>query len=132
MTIGLILDTSQSEALIAVIKQEFFLTKETLPQGGGLSKNFLPAIERLVSLDTLDYIAVCTGPGSFTGTRVAVTVGKTLAFALDLPLIGYSADIPTDVLLEHLYERFRQSDFAPEGILELHYTNVLKNKVYLS
>lgn len=33
-------------------------------------------------------VAVATGPGSFNGTRVAVTVAKTLAFVWQVPLIG--------------------------------------------
>ena len=35
-------------------------------------------------------IAVATGPGSFNGTRVAVTVAKTLAFVWQVPLVGCS------------------------------------------
>jgi tRNA threonylcarbamoyladenosine biosynthesis protein TsaB len=33
-------------------------------------------------------IAVGTGPGSFTGLRVAMSVGKGLAFALGIPIVG--------------------------------------------
>jgi tRNA threonylcarbamoyladenosine biosynthesis protein TsaB len=33
-------------------------------------------------------LAIGTGPGSFTGLRVALSLGKGLAFALDRPIVG--------------------------------------------
>src|SRR6185437_1176876 len=46
--------------------------------------------ERGLSLSQLSAVAVATGPGSFTGVRVAVTVAKSLAFGLNIPLLGIS------------------------------------------
>lgn len=42
-------------------------------------------------LDQLEGLAVCNGPGSFTGLRIGVTAMKTLAQALERPLLGVSS-----------------------------------------
>ena len=53
----------------------------------------LPSIETLfssnnLSPEKLDYIYVSAGPGSFTGIRLAVTMAKTLAYALGAKIIS--------------------------------------------
>ncbi len=56
----------------------------------------IPTIDRLLSekqLSKFDIgaIAVGIGPGGFTGIRVAITTARTLAQALNLPLIGLNS-----------------------------------------
>ena len=41
-----------------------------------------------ISLADIDKIMVCTGPGSFTGIRIGVTIAKTIAWALKKDIIG--------------------------------------------
>ena len=43
-----------------------------------------------LALDDIQGIGVGLGPGSWTGIRVGVTVGKMLAFGLDKPVGGVS------------------------------------------
>ena len=38
----------------------------------------------------LDAVAVCTGPGSYTGLRIGLSEAKGLCFGYDIPLIGLS------------------------------------------
>lgn len=47
--------------------------------------------------ESLGGLIVCTGPGSFTGLRVGIAVGKGMAVALDIPIVGVSLfDIAAD------------------------------------
>jgi len=41
--------------------------------------------------DDIDRIAVCTGPGNFTGLRVALSFAKGFALLRNLPVIGINA-----------------------------------------
>lgn len=57
------------------------------------SERLLPGIDAVLreagfGLDDLDAIAVSTGPGSFTGLRIAIATAKGLAFARGPELVG--------------------------------------------
>lgn len=45
-------------------------------------------VDHLISLEALEKIIVVAGPGSFTSTRIIVTIANALAFAKGLPIIG--------------------------------------------
>lgn len=56
----------------------------------------MPAIEDVIKkagieASEIDAIAISEGPGSYTGVRIGVTLAKTLAWALQKPLVGVSS-----------------------------------------
>lgn len=60
------------------------------------SVRVMPAIDMLmkdcdVKPADLDKIVVAKGPGSYTGVRIGVTIAKTLAWTLNIPLVGVSS-----------------------------------------
>jgi tRNA threonylcarbamoyladenosine biosynthesis protein TsaB len=88
----LAIDTSTEQAGIALTDGER-LGLQVWPAGRQQTTAVLPAIEHIlaqcaVSLDEVGAIAVATGPGSFTGLRVGVSLAKGFVLASERSLIG--------------------------------------------
>ena len=64
------------------------------PDGRGLSNSLISRVQALLPPERwsqLQGLAVATGPGGFTGTRLTVVMARTLAQQLDCPLLGVSS-----------------------------------------
>jgi len=64
------------------------------PLGRALANSLLPCLESVMPArewPRLARLAVATGPGGFTGTRLTVALARTLAQQLALPLDGFSS-----------------------------------------
>jgi tRNA threonylcarbamoyl adenosine modification protein YeaZ len=90
----LILDTSQDLTIIALSNESTLVDSCVYPHQNKLSALLTLSIQSLLkkhhlSPQNLSSIAVGIGPGSYTGTRVAVTIAKTLSMALDIPLTSF-------------------------------------------
>lgn len=85
----LFIDTSSSEKIIIGIDEERFGTAARQEK----SQKLLPFIDDILkkkgkTIKDITKIEVNTGPGSFTGLRVGVSVANTLGWVLDVPVNG--------------------------------------------
>lgn len=97
---NLAIETSSRQGSIALGRGDQLLASLNLTQHQRHNVELMPAIEQLCQQhhcepSNLAEIYVSTGPGSFTGLRIAVATAKALAMALDVKLVA----VPTlDVL----------------------------------
>mgnify|MGYP003303751474 FL=1 len=87
----LFIDTHNKNVLIILYKDGKVLECEDLVTTNKHSEVAMPTIEKVLtssSIDVkdLDSIIVVNGPGSFTGERIAVTIGKTISYCLNIPI----------------------------------------------
>lgn len=85
------IDTSNSPLALALIEDGKVLIEETSNLKINHSLTAMPAIEEMmkkakVAPADLTHIAVAEGPGSYTGVRIGLTIAKTLAWSLKIPL----------------------------------------------
>lgn len=91
----LALDTTTVVATAAVVRQSQVLAEIALGVQRNHAERILPAIDLVlreagVKPAQLDSIAVCIGPGSFTGQRIGLSLAKGLAEGLGIPIIPVS------------------------------------------
>lgn len=101
----LAIDSSGLVATVAILEDESMLAEYTLNYKKTHSQTLLPMLDEIVKqtdfdLETVDAIAVASGPGSFTGLRIGSATAKGLGLALNKPIIP----VPTlDALAYNLW-----------------------------
>lgn len=86
----LIIDLSQNISLLALADGKNLHTVQILESR---SPNLFPTLKNFCDLSSLSALAIGVGPGSYMGTRMAATIGKSLSFALDLPIIEFPSPL---------------------------------------
>jgi len=82
----LLIDTSAKEVAVQVLGDKEVLVVDKVEQGS-TSSRIMPAIEQAlgeagITVKQLDVVAAVSGPGSFTGLRIGVSVANGIAFGL--------------------------------------------------
>lgn len=87
----LLIDTSSNKEIIVRLQigKKEYQNKQKV--GSQKAQAALPLIDKLLrkhklKTSDIDRIAVNTGPGSFTGLRVGISVANALSFALKIPI----------------------------------------------
>lgn len=91
----LAIDTSTNVLGVGIASDEKIIGEYISNIKRNHSTRVLPAIDYLLkdcgmSIDDIDKIVVANGPGSYTGLRIGLTIGKTLAWTLHRPISGVS------------------------------------------
>lgn len=90
------IDTSSMAASVAVIEDNTLICEYTINTKKTHSQKLMPMIENMLKLSDLsvkdiDAVAICVGPGSFTGLRIGMATAKAIAHVNDVPVIGVNS-----------------------------------------
>src|SRR5690554_6308600 len=100
------IDTSGEIGAVGLASAEGIIGEINIRLKRQHSERLLPNIDILLkeagtNLKELDGIGVTTGPGSFTGLRIALATVKTFAQVLNIPVVGIST---LEILAYNLFQ----------------------------
>jgi tRNA threonylcarbamoyl adenosine modification protein YeaZ len=86
-------DTAAAQCAAALVHGHEVLARRDEAMARSQAERLLPMLEETLAdagvvWRELDALAVCTGPGDFTGLRIAVAAARGLALALGVPAVG--------------------------------------------
>jgi len=92
----LAIDTATEVAGLALLNEDSLWAEEIWYAGRNHTVELAPRLHRLLEKSGLSPadlagIAVCVGPGSYTGVRIGVALAKGLALPHNLPAVGVSS-----------------------------------------
>lgn len=92
----LALDTSSSNASVAILEDETILIELNNQEEKTHSQKLMPMIDEAfkktnLSLDNINLISCGLGPGSFTGVRIGIATCKAFVDSKQIPCIGISS-----------------------------------------
>lgn len=82
----LFIDTHLFDIVIMLLEDGKLVDKCEVINQKNNSEYLFPSIIKVIDNQKIDEIIVVNGPGSFTSIRLGVTVAKTLAYTLNIPI----------------------------------------------
>lgn len=133
--IYLYIDTSSDYLYSALSNDNAILSERKVLLKQNLSKDALYEITKMfddanLSPDSVDKIIVCNGPGSFTGTRIGMTIAKVYAWSKNIPittinsLLAMALSSSNNCTLIPILDARR--DYVYTAIYDSNYNEILK------
>ena len=97
-------ESSTTRGTVALFQDRQLIEQLEFPSGQRTARTFAPVLDQLLkrhlaSPAEIDLVALTSGPGSFTGLRIAVTAAKAFAFAAESRIVALNT---LDVLVHQL------------------------------
>ena len=131
--ISLLLDTHDANLKIVLYKDGKLLDNIENKDTKNHSEICIPLLERILeknnlTVHNLNEIIACIGPGSFTGIRLGVTISKTLAYTLNIPIktitsieMSYNPSIKEEYLLQEEKNGYYGAKINKEELIDYFY-----------
>ena len=129
--IVLAVDTSAAHCAAALLFGEGRLVTHAEEMAKGQAERLVPMLEEILAAEGLHWsdltlLAVGTGPGNFTGIRIAVALVRGLALGLKIPALGvtgfqalaFGQDLPLWALIDAPRGQF-YAQRCPDGTPEI-------------
>ena len=109
--ITILLDSSNTNLSVGIAKDNLLLESISYEAWQQQSEHMIPELSKLlekygVNKNDIKEVVVAMGPGSYTGVRIAITIAKTIAVALNTKLYPVSSlrvlkdgDVPSICLI---------------------------------
>lgn len=112
----LIIDTATTQTVVTAMPANG-PTKIQTSRGVARADNLLKLIDNILvatglTLDQLTVIIVRRGLGSYTGLRIGVSVANSLAWSLDIPVVGILSSRQTPLTVSAIYQKIHNSSFV--------------------
>ena len=94
--VTILLDSSNKNLSVGLARDNLLLEAISYEAWQQQSEYMIPELNKLldkynVSVDEIKKVIVAKGPGSYTGVRIAITIAKTIATALNAELFAVSS-----------------------------------------
>ncbi len=120
-------DTSKEQAFIGLWDQKW-VAQEAFDAGRELNKLIIQKLDKVLAVINIDTdakalkgIIVNSGPGSFTGLRIGLSVANTIAYTYDIPIVGITEEIDIDKLLQKGKSVLESRGASFGGVVVPHY-----------